>query len=96
MSQIVLRFFTFEVISEHPAAYWGLAVVWLLLLIASLSSLRSLEISLVAKIVWFLLIFFVPLAGLFVYALRCFVKGDWSFLKPLFAPPNTAKKIAPR
>jgi len=96
MLQVVIRFLTFDVVSEHPAVYWGLAAVWLILLIAAFSSVRSLEISAGAKVAWFLLILGVPLFGLGIYALRCLAKGDWSFLKPLFTPPKTAKKIAPR
>jgi hypothetical protein len=96
MLQVAIRFLTFDVISEHPVVYWGLAVVWLILLLAAVSSLRSLEISFGAKTAWMLLILLVPLVGLGIYALRCLFLGDWSFLKPFFAPPKTAKKIAPR
>jgi len=96
MLQVVIRFLTLNVISEHPAVYWGLATVWLILLVAAVSSLRSLEISFGAKAAWMLLILFLPVFGLGIYALRCQIKGDWSFLKPVLAPPKTAKKIAPR
>jgi len=96
MLQVVIRFLTFDVLSEHPAVYWGLAGVWLMLLTAAVSSLRSLDISFGAKAAWVLLILFVPVLGLGVYALRCLIRGDWSFLKPFLAPPKTAKKIAPR
>jgi hypothetical protein len=96
MLQVVIRFLTFDVVSQHPAVYWGLAVVWLLLLAGAVSSLRSLEISFGAKVGWMLLILFFPVFGLGIYALRCLILSDWSFLKPFFAPPKTAKKIAPR
>ncbi len=96
MLQVVIRFLTFDVVSTHPAVYWGLAGVWLILIVAAISSLRSLEIPTGAKVAWFLLILCVPLFGLGIYALRCLLKGDWSFLKPFFAPPKTARKIAPR
>lgn len=96
MLQVVIRFLTFDVISEHPAIYWGLAGVWLILLVAAVSSLRSLEISSGAKAAWMLLILLLPVFGLGIYAIRCLIMGDWSFLKPVLAPPKTAKKIAPR
>ena len=96
MLQVVIRFLTFDVVSEHPAVYWGLAAVWLLLLAGAVSSLRSLEISFGAKVAWMLLILFLPVFGLGIYAFRCLILGDWAFLKPFFAPPKTAKKIAPR
>lgn len=96
MLTVILRFLTFNVVSEHWAVYWGLLAVWIILLIAAFSSVRSLEISGIAKALWILFILLVPLFGLVIYALRCLVKGDWAFLKPLLAPPRTAKKIAPR
>lgn len=96
MLQIVIRFLTFDVISEHWAVYWGLLAVWLMLLIAAFSSIRTLEIAGSAKVLWILFILLVPIFGLGIYALRCLFMGDWEFLKPLLAPPRTAKKIAPR
>lgn len=96
MLQIVFRFLTFNVVSEHWAVYWGLLAVWIILLVAAFSSIRSLEISLGAKIGWILVTLFIPIAGLGIYALRCLISADWSFLKPILAPPRTAKKIAPR
>lgn len=95
MLQVVIRFLTFDVVSEHPAVYWGLAAVWLILLAAAVSSIRSLEISFGAKVGWGLLILLVPVFGLGIYGLRCLILGDWSFLKPFFAPPKTAKTTAP-
>lgn len=98
MLQVVIRFLTFEVVSEHPAVYWGLAAVWLILLVSAVLSIRSLDISAGAKVAWMLLIFFIPLLGLGIYALRCFFRGNWSFLKPLLERPKhkSTKKIAPR
>ena len=58
MLQVLIRFLTFNVMSEHPAVYWGLAAVWLILLLASVSSLRSQPLSMGAKVAWFALILF--------------------------------------
>jgi len=96
MLQILTRFLTLNVMSEHPAVYWGLAAVWAILVMASISSLRTLPISKGAKVTWFALILLLPLLGLGIYALRCLFLGDWSFFKPFFVPPKTAQKIAPR
>jgi hypothetical protein len=96
MLQILTRFLTLNVMSEHPAVYWGLAAVWFILLMVSISSLRSLPLSTSRKLAWFALILFVPLFGLGIYALRCLILGDWSFFKPFFVPPKTAQKIATR
>ena len=96
MIQVLIRFLTFNVVSDHPAVYWALAVVWLLLLLAAFSSIRSLPVSFGAKVGWFLVIILLPLVGLAAYAFRCLIRGNWSFLKPVFSPPKSARKIAPR
>ena len=96
MTQALIRFLTFDVVSEHPAVYWGLAVVWVLLLVGAVSSLRTLEISFGGKFAWIFIIIFLPIFGLGIYAFHCLILGDWAFLKPFFAPAKTAKKIAPR
>lgn len=96
MIQVLIRFLTFNVVSDHPAVYWALAAVWFLLLLAALSSIRSLPVSFGAKVVWFLIIVVLPLVGLAAYAFRCLIRGNWSFLKPIFSPPQSARKIAPR
>lgn len=96
MQEVILRFLTFEVVTLHPGVYWGLALVWLLLLFAAFASVRSLPIGRLAKVLWFLLILCLPLLGLAIYALRCLFLGDWSFLKPLLATPRSARKIAGR
>lgn len=96
MLTIVVRFLTFNVISTHPAVYWGLALVWLILLVASLSSLRSLEIPFGFKFAWFSFILCIPIIGLAVYASRCLLKGNWSFFNPIFASSKTAKKVTIR
>jgi hypothetical protein len=96
MLQVVIRLLTFNVISEHPAIYWGLAVVWVILLVTAVASIRSLDLSRGGKIAWLLVVLVFPVLGLALYALRCLFRGDWSFLKPFLVPPKTAKKIAPR
>jgi len=96
MLQVLIRFLTFNVMSEHPAVYWGLAAVWLILLLASVSSLRSQPLSMGAKLAWFALILFLPLIGLGIYALRCLFTAEWSFFKPFLAPQKTLKKVGPR
>ncbi|MBX3742201.1 MAG: hypothetical protein KF712_14505 [Akkermansiaceae bacterium] len=68
----------------HPMIYWGIAVVWLLLLISAVTSIRTLEIPVAVKVVWLLLILLLPVAGLALYALRCLFKSDWQALAPLF------------
>lgn len=96
MIQVLIRLLTFNVMSEHPAVYWGLAAVWTVLLLTSVSSLRSLDIPARSKLLWFAFIFFIPLIGLGAYAVRCIVKSDWGFLRPFFVPSRTSQKVSPR
>jgi len=42
------------------------------------------------------LILFLPLIGLGIYALRCLLKAEWTFLKPFLAPQKTIKQVSPR
>lgn len=96
MLDVITRFLTFDVVSTHPLIYWAIAGVWALLLAASFMSLSSLEVGLPAKISWGAFIFLFPLFGLFLYALRCLIKGDWSFLKPLIPQSRQQGKIRPK
>jgi hypothetical protein len=93
MLQVVIRFLTLEVITEHPVVYIGLGAVWLILLLAAAFSILAQRISRPWKAFWFLLVFFLPILGLAIYALRCLFLGDWSFLKPLLVPPSPARKL---
>ncbi len=63
--------------------YAALGIIWVVLLITAFSSLRSLDISVWAKWMWFLFILGVPIMGLAIYAIRCLICADWSALKPL-------------
>ena len=93
MRQVFIRFFTLDVVSEHPAVYWGLGAAWIILLLSALMSLRSLSISTSAKIAWFAVIFLVPIVGLASYCGYCLLKGEWSFLKILLAKPRVIKSV---
>lgn len=94
MQDTIVRFLTFQVVTVHPIAYWGLGIVWLLLLMAAFTSVRSLAIGTFAKVLWFFFILLAPLIGLTFYTLRCLFLGDWSFLKPFLTKPKSANKLA--
>jgi uncharacterized membrane protein len=103
MRGIVIHFLKQDILNLHPMIYWGLAAIWLLLLISAVVSVRSLEISTAAKAVWLLLILFVPVAGLALYAFRCLLKSNWEALAPLFHSrklnqqlPSAKAPVAPR
>jgi hypothetical protein len=84
MRAIVTNFLRLEVLNHHPAVFWGVGAVWLLLIISAFLSVRSLPISFVAKLAWFLVIVVLPVLGLAAYALRCLAKANWKTFEPLF------------
>ena len=91
MVEVVVRFLNRDVMNFHPAIPWGIVGVWILLLVSFVSSIRSQEkMTLGAKWTWFLLVFLLPILGLFLYSVRCLFKGDWSFLKPLMQSKSQA------
>ena len=92
MRGVVTRFLNLEVLSIHPFAYWALALVWLILLVAFVSSIRSQEIPATAKAIWIFLVLFVPIFGLAAYCIWCLIRADWSFLKPLFQTRSQSVK----
>ncbi len=93
MVQVVIRFFTLNVVSENPIIYWGIGFVWILLLIASVSSLRSSNLSSRAVISWFLIILAFPLLGLACYCIRCLTCNDWSFFELILVRPAAVKSV---
>jgi hypothetical protein len=84
MRGIAIQFLQQNILNLHPMIYFGFTAIWLLILISAVISVRSLEIPVGFKVVWLLLIFFVPIAGLALYALRCLMRADWNALAPLF------------
>ncbi|RYD84358.1 MAG: hypothetical protein EOP84_05705, partial [Verrucomicrobiaceae bacterium] len=52
MRGIVIHFFQQDILNLHPMVYWGLAAVWVLLLISAVISVRTLAIPVGAKVVW--------------------------------------------
>lgn len=78
----------------HPFVYWGLAAVYVLLLVSAFMSLQSLSIPLWAKWLWFVIIIALPILGLALYVLRCLIKADWYAIKPLFQARKMDQQIS--
>jgi hypothetical protein len=96
MRELAIRFLTFQALNDHPMIHLGLVLAWLVLLAASIMSLRQQPFSLAKKWMWFAVILLLPLVGVGLYALRCLLTSDFSFLKFLLGPGGTAKSVRPR
>lgn len=94
MRGIVIHFLRLEVLNLHPMVYWGLAGVWILILVSAFISVRSLSISTGAKAGWFFLIIAVPILGLTTYSLRCLFKNDWRAFEFLFHSRSLVRQIS--
>lgn len=92
MQEIVTRMLALDAQAYHPLFPVIIGSVWLILLIATFSSLKSLKISIMAKIIWFTIVLALPIVGLALYCLWCILRSDWSFLKPMVAAKNTISK----
>lgn len=92
MRDTVFRFFTIDPLNQHPLIYWGLAVVWLVLVGNCIASLKAQPISVAARWLWVILIIALPIIGMALYLLRCLFKADYSFLKFIMGPPAKVRK----
>ena len=92
MRETLLRFFLVQPLNVHPLVYWGLAVVWIVMILNCAASLRQQPISMAARWTWLILIIALPIAGMALYLLRCLVKADYSFLKFVMGPPKKIQK----
>ena len=84
MRNIVINFLSLDIKSVHPVVFWGLAIIWVLVLVSAFMSVRSLPTKTLVKVVWFVLIIAIPVLGLGIYALRCLVSANWQMFKLLF------------
>lgn len=88
MLSALLNFLTLRVENVHPMTYIGLAVIWILLLSASISSLQHIDLSKSRKLAWLMIIVLFPVVGLGLYCVRCLFTANWSFLDPIFSKPK--------
>ncbi len=96
MRGVIIRFLQLDVQITHPLIPWVMAGIWFLLIATAFSSLRRQSLSVGARWIWFSVIVFVPILGLFLYTVYCLFKADWSFLKPLMQSRSTAVRAVTR
>ena len=92
MLETIVRLFTIDPLNEHPRIYWGIALVWLVLVGNCIASLRVQSISVAARWLWVALIIALPIVGMALYLLRCLLVADYSFLKFVMGPPAKIRK----
>lgn len=92
MKDAIMRFLAINPLNDHPMIYWGMIVVWLVLVLNCFFSIRSLRIGLGQRWAWFLLVLCVPVVGMLIYLVRCLLVADYSFLKFMLGPPQRAKQ----
>jgi hypothetical protein len=92
MRDTIIRFLTVNPLNEHPLVYWGLAVVWVVMILNCIASLRQQEMSIPARWLWFLVILLLPILGMALYLIRCLMTADYSFLKFVMGPPKKVQR----
>ena len=92
MERFVSRLFSLEAVTIIPEVYWGLLAVFVVLLVASISSVMGQSIGGGAKVAWMAVLLLLPLLGLWIYALRCVVFADYSFLRDWGIVRNSSLK----
>lgn len=81
MRAVFIRFFTFNAENVIPEIYLGMAIVYMILLIATFFSIKSLQISVLSKFVWSAIVIALPLLGMLIYSFRCVIRADFRFIK---------------
>ena len=81
MLEVILNLLKLRALSTSAEVYVGLFAVWLLMLAAGAGSVLSRPWSPVFKIMWLLVLLFLPVVGMGVYCLFSFLVADYSFLK---------------
>ncbi len=83
MQTAIHRFLTLDARNIIPEVYFGLAFIYVVLVITTISSIRSQNISMFRKILWGSLALIAPIAGMAAYALRCLLTADHDFLRSI-------------
>lgn len=81
MERFISRFFSLEAVTIIPEVYWGLLAVFVLLLGVSVASVLSQPFGAGGKVLWIAVLVLLPLLGLWIYAARCVIFADYSFLR---------------
>lgn len=83
MKTVIHRFLTLDAKNIIPEVYFGLGCIYLVLVIATISSVRSQDIYMSRKILWVSFILLIPIAGMATYSLSCIFTADHNFLRSI-------------
>jgi hypothetical protein len=83
MKAVIHRFITLDARNVIPEVYLGLLLIYAVLLLTTLNSIRTQTISPARKILWALFVIMTPMAGMAIYALICIMTADHSFLRSI-------------
>ena len=78
MRQVIIDFLFFRAQNSNPMIYIGLAVVYLVMLGCSISSISKESYGRGTKIFYIALVLAIPIVGMLMYTLHCIWKADYS------------------
>ncbi len=88
MKEVLIRFITIHPMNDHPILGWAMALVWLVLVGNCVASIRQQPMEIRTRLMWMLLVVFVPIFGMLAYLGYCLLKADYTFLKFVLGPPK--------
>lgn len=88
MKEVLIRFITIHPMNDHPILGWAMALVWLVLVGNCVASIRQQPMEIRSRLMWILLIVFVPIVGMAAYLFYCLLQADYTFLKFILGPPK--------
>ncbi len=90
---ILKNFLTFKMASFIDAHLLLLVAVWIMLVMAGVWSVFSRSMNPIAKFVWIVAIFCLPILGLTVYVFNCLLSADWDLLRQMGFFPGGKKAL---
>lgn len=88
MKEIFFRFITIHPLNDHPILGWALGFIWLVMVGNCVASIRQQPMEIRARLIWMLVVAFVPIFGMLAYLGYCLLKADYAFLKFVLGPPK--------
>ncbi|MBL9143674.1 MAG: PLDc_N domain-containing protein [Verrucomicrobiaceae bacterium] len=92
---ILRNFLTFKMASFIDAHLLLLSAVWIVLAVVGMWSVFSRPMNSIAKFIWIVAIFCLPVLGLTVYVFNCLLNADWDLLRQMGFFPGGKKVLNP-